>query len=511
MTVMHDEEYDLVPPAAGAMIESLRAYGYTLPTAVADLLDNSISAGARNIWIKFHWNGSDSFISILDDGSGMTEEELREAMRPGSKNPLEERPPKDLGRFGLGLKTASFSQCRRLTVASKKEGGSPAFRRWDLDYVQKTDKWHLLRYPAPGSEIRLQPLEVMAQGTLVLWENPDRIVGEVSNSDKSAHDRFLQIIGDVEEHLAMVFHRYLEGPFPRLRIYINGQDDTSRVKPWDTFLSSHPATVTYPREPISTRSGMFYVQGFVLPHKDKLTDELYQYASGPAGWTGQQGFYVYRNDRLLVAGSWLGLGNPRSWTKEEQYKLARISIDIPNSLDMDWQIDVKKSTARPPSFIRKRLRDLAEVVRKQAREVFVHRGTYGPGKTGEPVVRIWRSANKKGRLVYRIDRPHPLVRQVTELSPEHSQLIEVLLRVIEETVPVQQIWLDTAERPEAHSRPFENAEQLEIRRVIEVTYRAMIAKGSITPAEARKRLADMDAFRDYTEIISSLTDIKGGA
>jgi hypothetical protein len=508
---MCDEAYDLVPPAAGAMIESLRAYGYTLPTAVADILDNSISAGAANIWIDFHWNGADSFISILDDGSGMTEQELINAMRPGSRNPLEERPLKDLGRFGLGLKTASFSQCRRLTVASKKEGQNPVFQRWDLDYIRDNDKWHLLRQPAPGSEGRLQSIERMPQGTLVLWEKPDRVVGEVSNSDKNAHDRFLQIVGNVEEHLAMVFHRYLEGPFPRIRIYINRQEESSKVKPWDAFLSSHPATVTYPREPVATPAGGFFVQGFILPHKDRLTDDLYQYAAGPSGWTGQQGFYVYRNDRLLVAGSWLGLGAPRSWTKEEQYKLTRISIDIPNSLDMDWQIDVKKSTARPPAFIRKRLRDLAEVVRKQAREVFVHRGTYGPGKMKEPVVRIWRSASAKGRLAYRIDRPHPLIRQVTELSPEHSQLIEVLLRVIEETVPVQQIWLDTAERPEAHSRPFESAEQLEVRRVIEITYRAMTAKGVVTPAEAKKRMAGMDAFRDYTEIIDSLTDINGGA
>src|SRR5262249_11768465 len=117
------EDFDIVVPDAPAMIESLRAFGYNPQTAIADLLDNSISAEAANIWLQFFWDGPESFISILDDGVGMTEEDLREAMRPGSRSPLETRDPRDLGRFGLGLKTASFSQCRRLTVCSKTAGG----------------------------------------------------------------------------------------------------------------------------------------------------------------------------------------------------------------------------------------------------------------------------------------------------------------------------------------------------------------------------------------------------
>ena len=111
--------YDLTQPEPAALVESLRAFGYSLRTAIADLVDNSITAKSKNIWVHFEWNGAGSRITIKDDGDGLTEAALVTAMRPGNQSPLDDRAPKDLGRFGLGLKTASFSQCRRLTVVSK--------------------------------------------------------------------------------------------------------------------------------------------------------------------------------------------------------------------------------------------------------------------------------------------------------------------------------------------------------------------------------------------------------
>ena len=107
-------------PEASSMIETFRSIGYNIETAIADIIDNSISAEAKNIWINFEWLGADTWLSIKDDGFGMNNEELIQAMRPGSKNPLEDRTDNDLGRFGLGLKTASFSQARKLSVISKK-------------------------------------------------------------------------------------------------------------------------------------------------------------------------------------------------------------------------------------------------------------------------------------------------------------------------------------------------------------------------------------------------------
>jgi hypothetical protein len=173
-----DSDYDNVAPNASAMIESMRAYGYTLPTAVADLVDNSIAAKCTTVWVDFHWAGTDSWVAIRDDGKGMTEAVLRDAMRLGSRNPRLERDPSDLGRFGLGLKTASLSQCRRLTVASWTRPGDPVTRRWDLDYLSRegVEEWRLLKQAAVGSERLLTLPAGVEHGTVVLWEDRKSVV-----------------------------------------------------------------------------------------------------------------------------------------------------------------------------------------------------------------------------------------------------------------------------------------------------------------------------------------------
>ncbi|WP_240160372.1 ATP-binding protein [Pseudomonas bharatica] len=163
------------PPKASAMVEALRGLGYNVQTALADIIDNSIAAGASEIRLEFHWAEDRSRISCLDNGSGMNAAEIDRAMRLGERSPLEERSPTDLGRFGMGLKTASFSQCRRLTVASLGTDGLQVLR-WDLDYLASSpdNGWHLLEGPAPGSEEHLNSLSNVKHGTLVLWEVLDR-------------------------------------------------------------------------------------------------------------------------------------------------------------------------------------------------------------------------------------------------------------------------------------------------------------------------------------------------
>ncbi len=122
----------------------------------------------------------------------------------------------------------------------------------------------------------------------------------------------------------------------------------------------------------------------------------------------KQGFYVYRNARrLLVAGGWLGLGQGRSWTREEAHRLARIRIDIPNSADADWKIDIRKSTARPPVALRRRLLNLAEDIRQRARRVFAHRGRIIQVGGKEPLAEAWQAEHGNGGMRYRISEDHP--------------------------------------------------------------------------------------------------------
>ena len=160
-------------PEAASMIETFRAIGYNLETAIADIIDNSISANARNIYINRIWRGGQSIITIKDDGDGMNSNEIIQAMRPGAQNPLSDRSENDLGRFGLGLKTASFSQCRKLSVLSKRKDYASAFWSWDLDYVAQSDKWELLQWMPEELKGELNSL---LSGTLVVWSDLNRVL-----------------------------------------------------------------------------------------------------------------------------------------------------------------------------------------------------------------------------------------------------------------------------------------------------------------------------------------------
>ena len=501
-----DPLFDVVPPDASAMLMSLRGVGYSLPTAIADIVDNSIAATAQNVWIDFRWRGDASSISIMDDGTGMSASDLRLAMKLGGRSPLEKRSATDLGRFGLGLKTASLSQCRRFTVASRKND-VVSLRRWDLDYILQDGKdWCLLGAPASGSEDLFVPLDSLANGTLVVWENLDRIAGSNANDEITTEDAFLEAIDQTTQHLAMVFHRYLDGNSPPLRIFVNGTTNRHRVRSWDPFLTDHAATIRKPVEPIPTAAGTIEVQGFILPHKDRMDARQYERAAGPDGWTSQQGFYVYRNNRLLVAGSWLGLGGSRGWTKEEAHKLARIRLDMPNTADEDWKIDIKKSTARPPARIRARLRALAEDTRETARRVFAHRGNYGPRAATPDLVRAWTSIARRDAVAYRIDRTHPAVRQVLEKAGALTDDIVAMLRIIEETVPVQKIWLDTVEKGQLQQEPFVIEPPEHLPGVLSVLYRDLRFRVGLGPIEARARLSRTEPFHAWPSLIEALPD-----
>ena len=487
-------------PKATAMIEALRGLGYSTATALADIVDNSIAACANQVDILFSWDGFKSTICVLDNGVGMNDQELELAMRLGEKSPLEIRTTDDLGRFGLGLKTASFSQCRKLTVASCKDSVISCLR-WDLDILaaSKDDGWYLLEGPSIGSEKLLLPLEKYAAGTIVVWENLDRVV-----TPSFYEQDFLDVVDKVEHHLAMVFHRFIVGPKTRLTLTINGRS----VEPWDPFLTNNTATWSSPVARIQSEGGEVRVQCFVLPHKDRLSENELEFAAGPDGWTAQQGFYVYRNERLLVAGSWLGLGRGRSWTKEEPHRLARIRLDLPNTADAIWKIDVRKSTARPPASIRERLTRIAEDTRDRARRVFAHRGQLQRAGHGATLEEVWRVEHFKGVIRYRIDKNHPAVKVLLEDVAGTTNELQLLtmLRVIEETIPVQRIWLDTAEAHETPRTGFADEPTAEVNAILMVMYKNMITLKGVSPLLAKAQLLRTEPFNNYPELVKSLPD-----
>ena len=349
---------------------SLRDIGYDLPSAVADLVDNSIDAGATTVRISVGRRGGIAFLRIADDGHGMTDRALDEAMRYGSRRAYETA---DLGKFGLGLKTASLSQCRRLTVASRTTPtGQIRIRRWDLDHVHAHDAWELERLlPSECMPYFLEPLR-QGPGTVVLWEKLDRILAYARPDGEHALRALQAASESIAQHLAMVFHRYLAGRTAgrrRLDIIFNGE----LLEPWDPYAGSEKATQKLSPQHVHLqhkgKRHALVVRPYVLPSQVQFsTAEAHAAAAGPKKWNRQQGFYIYRGDRMIQSGGW-----NRLRTMDEHSKLARIAIDIPAELQECFQINVAKMRVVLPDELRPELRALASGVVTCAQETYRRR------------------------------------------------------------------------------------------------------------------------------------------
>lgn len=488
------------PPHAGSMLESLRGLGYVPATAVADLVDNSITAGACRVDIDLGWKGSNSWVRVVDDGCGMDDSGLEAGMRLGDRDPREDRAPNDLGRFGLGLKTASFSQARRLTVATRSKGGSIACLRWDLDLIgQEFDAdWPLFEGPAPGSEDHFAIMNSMEQGTVVLWEVLDRIV-----TDGFAASDMLELADRVEAHLAMTFHRLIDGPRRHLHLLLNGRV----VKPWDPFLMGHPSKALESPEYRIIHTNGVTAQCHVLPHRDMLKPPEQEMAAGPGGWIQQQGFYVYRNRRLLLAGGWLGLADRgKPWPRDEAHRLARIRLDIPNSADADWKINVLKSTASPPVRLRRQLRQIASETRNTARRVFAHRGHVMRASNNRPnsLPEAWQVRRSNKGTSYRIARDHDLVASILDRAGSLKADFLSLLRLLEATVPIQRIWLDTVEDKETPRTGFADTSNTDVQNTLLSMHEALVRFRGLSEAEARERIGRTPPFDQYLDLVANL-------
>jgi len=347
-----------VVPSAGRLMSSLRDIGYDLPSAVADLVDNAIDANASTVAIEIVADGPDSWLRVSDDGLGISSARLDEAMRYGTHT---DYAPRALGHFGLGLKTASLSQCRRLTVASREPGSSrTSIRRWDLDEVTKRDAWTLERVAARNAPDRLRgPIDEVGHGTVVLWENVDRMLPR--RPTKGMTERVLRTAEeDIRAHLAMVFHRFLDGEAydgrQRLNLTINGE----HVEAWDPFARSEPQTRALPPQVLDYEESdgrviSIDVRPYVLPAQQNFSSvEAHRRAGGPQRWNRHQGLYIYRRDRLIQAGGW-----SRLRTLDEHAKLARIAIDLPIDAEDRFAVDVAKMRVSIPEELRHGLRAIA--------------------------------------------------------------------------------------------------------------------------------------------------------
>lgn len=417
------------PPYAPNLVEAMRSIGYSFETAIADIIDNSIAANANIIEVVSILQSKGSFISIKDDGIGMNSENLFNAMKYGSSNPNNQRSEKDMGRFGLGLKSASLSQCRKLTVISNNGEGLCAYI-WDIDYIIKTGSWSLqeLEQEEIIEILKRLELSLSSSGTIVIWEKFDKH----ENSSIDINEHIKELLVNSIDHLSLIYHRLLN---KSLQILVNGNEIIAK----DPFLENHKSTQLKREQKIIIDNKEIIIKPYILPHINKLSDKDIIKIGGKESLRSEQGFYIYRNKRLILWGTWFRLVH-----KNELSKLARVRVDIPNDMDYLWDIDIKKSKVSLPNKIKINLYnavlescDLSEKVheykgKKANNDLFIHTWNVIEKRRGEG---IGIEINKKNPLIEKF---------IDSLQANQKKIFELLIQDIESSVPIDYIYSQVA-------------------------------------------------------------------
>ncbi len=482
------QRYEQAIPDPRNLIHSLRDIGYSLETALADIIDNSITASASLIQIYIHFDLNNSYIAIIDNGIGMNNKELQDAMQLGSFDPLAHRDHKDLGRFGLGLKTASFSQASKLTVVSKRSKHVNG-RSWDLEHVAQTKSWEVAVYDQVQIENIHKIHSLANNGTLVLWEKLDRLID--TKSKRQPEDIFWDKIDNAREHLGLVFHRYLAGELGLKKLTITINDDP--ILPFNPFEG---AGKHFPEEEI----GSIKIQAYQLPHHSKISIEKYKRLEGKEGYTKSQGFYVYRNGRLLIHGTWFGLARQR-----ESTKLARVKIDLPNSEDFNWAIDIKKSRATPPDTIRTELKRTIDRIMQSSTRVYKNRGARISQKDYVP---IWTEYHQHNEKSYRLNYENPTIATLlSSLDEDTRKKVKDIFSIIESTLPIDSIYADLSTKPESVKQ--NNVTEEQLMQHAENFWQLLSDMGNTTE-EIFNRLKQTEPFSKFRNFCETFIENKKG-
>ncbi|MET3917552.1 hypothetical protein ABID97_004334 [Variovorax sp. OAS795] len=352
-------------PDPSRLIFGLRDTGYNVRTAAADIIDNSIAAKADRINVEIILRSDGRKIVYFgDNGEGMDADGIYRAMRYGAP---ERDNPESLGKFGLGLKTASSSICLKFTIISRKSANHQLEKlAWDLDHVAKQRRWEMLREPVTPDELEAFEESCGDHGTLVVWEKCDRILSKDYDAGGTREQAAIKRLGEtLSKHLALVYHRFLDKKDARERnieIFVN----QLIVTPWNPFYPERAEQVLPEKKQnlvVEMPDGSEQVAkicAWILPHRSEMSkaeEQLYARISNKA-----QGFYVYREGRLIQDGSWMDVfGAPEPHTS-----LLRIEFDFGHALDDAFRIDVKKSRILFHPDLEDGLRELLQPVYREA-------------------------------------------------------------------------------------------------------------------------------------------------
>lgn len=416
-------------PSPNVLMNSMRSIGYSFKTAVADIIDNSISALANEIRIFTPINYNENYVSFVDNGEGMNRDELFNAMKYGSDK--ENYSTQDLGRFGVGLKSASLSQCRKLTVVSKKDNILSAFV-WDLDCVIKNKTRDCLELDQ--TEIDNLPsineLKKFEHGTLVIRENFDILY---KKSNGKVLEALSSEVEETEKHLALVFHRFLNSTFKPLKIYIN----EDLIIGCDPFLENHPKTDSQKPSIIKYHDSEIKIQPYILPHINDLTNEDIQKLGGENSLRNGQGFYVYRNNRLIIFGTWFRLASTS--LSSELFKYGRIKVDIPNTLDEERDIDIRKQNASIPKGIQPYLKRIVSNVRTKSKDKNEKRTKLTLERNDD---KIWnKSLSRDQKEIYFINCESKFVKNfIDDFDDNQKSKILRFIEILSASIPYDDIY-----------------------------------------------------------------------
>lgn len=428
-----------VPPNPERLIESLTSIGYSLHTAIADLVDNSIQAGASDIWIDMcaKTEFDDAYIIICDNGKGMSDNSLQEAMKFGSE---EKYLKKDLGKFGLGLKTASLSKCRALTVISKARidvSSKPKLNiyKWDMSHVYGNSAWEILKPKENELEdVERKVLEKYRKkiengGTMVIWSDMEEFLPDLYTQDQNKKNKFFtEEIRNIEHHLGLTFHRFIDGHNNKkeLKIFFSKKE----IESIDPFLHEEQSSrsleekIMYFSSISDEDKSRVVFSPYILPREDQFSSpDAYKHYSKRIGtWLSCQGFYFYRNNRLLKYGDWSSCDTK----KDKKHILLRVAVDFNEKLDLEFEVNVSKEKASIPKKYRNEVSNFLREWIKEAKKSLIgknknkkkeitrkHYNSISIDKILE--VKINKTANKiickkdsKGKITIDIPKINPL-------------------------------------------------------------------------------------------------------
>jgi hypothetical protein len=427
----------VLPPPPVFFIKSISEQGYSLSTAIADLVDNSIAAGASRIELIMDTNLIPLRFFIADDGCGMSGDELTANMRFPSADLDERRGANDLGRFGLGMKTGSFSQSRRFTLVSSKTGESYQGRTWDVEYLKETRDWTLLIDDESATNQYLKDYEKLSSGfharsnsfrvkTLIIWDTLYKL--ERLKKESEINDE----LEELRSHLGLVFHRFLQSGKIQIRL------NNSLIDGFDPFPINTSGVQLVSENYWHTSDSFIRFQGIILPKRAVIEAK-----NQPSFWTApgrtldeMQGMYVYRNERLISYGGWL-----RTIPKSVWLQFGRIKIDISNISDSEFHLNVAKSSLRLPFGLRRAMAEMVSYVASQAAKEYRERmaSKIIRNKVVQKGLALIVRENTSAGPILRINHDFEIYRQLAnQLNTEQKDMLVIITSLLEDRL--NQVW-----------------------------------------------------------------------